>query len=52
MLFGATGELKEQTIDILKTKFKDNDIGEPNWLLGIQINLIRRWNHSIPNNIY
>jgi len=36
-LFGATGELKEQTIDVLKTEFKVNDMGEFNWLLGIQI---------------
>jgi len=36
-LFGATGELKEQTIDVLKTEFKVNDMGELNWLLGIQI---------------
>jgi len=37
-LFGATGELKEQTINVLKTEFKVNDMGELNWLLGIQIN--------------
>jgi len=36
-LFGATGELKEQTINVLKTEFKVNDMGELNWLLGIQI---------------
>jgi hypothetical protein len=36
-LFGATGELKEQTINILKTEFKVNNMGELNWLLGIQI---------------
>jgi len=36
-LFGATGELKEQTINVLKTEFMVNDIGELNWLLGIQI---------------
>jgi len=35
-LFGATGELKEQTINVLKTEFKVNDMGELNWLLGIQ----------------
>jgi len=37
-LFGAAGELKEQTINVLKTEFKVNDMGELNWLLGIQIN--------------
>jgi len=37
-LFGVTGELKEQTINVLKTEFKVNDMGELNWLLGIQIN--------------
>jgi len=36
-LFGATGELKEQTINVLKTEFKVNNMGELNWLLGIQI---------------
>jgi hypothetical protein len=36
-LLGATGELKEQTINILKTEFKVNDMGELKWLLGIQI---------------
>jgi hypothetical protein len=36
-LFGATGELKERTINVLKTEFKVNDMVELNWLLGIQI---------------
>jgi hypothetical protein len=36
-LFGATGELKEQTINLLKPEFKVNDMGELNWLLGIEI---------------
>ena len=36
-LFGATGELKEHTINLLKTEFKVNDMGEINWLLRIQI---------------
>jgi len=36
-LFGKTGELKEHTINVLKTEFKVNDMGELNWLLGIQI---------------
>jgi hypothetical protein len=36
-LFGATGELKEQTINVLKTEFKVNAMGELNWLLGIQM---------------
>ena len=36
-LFGATGELKEQPINVLKTEFKVNNMGELNWLLGIQI---------------
>jgi len=36
-LFGATGELKEQTIKVLKTEFKVNNMGERNWLPGIQI---------------
>jgi len=36
-LFGATGELKEQTINVLKTEFKVNDMGELNSLLGIHI---------------
>ena len=36
-LFGATGELKEQTFNILKTEFGVNDMSELNWLLGIQI---------------
>ena len=36
-LFRAAGELKEQTIDVLKTRFKVNDMGKRNWLLGIQI---------------
>jgi len=36
-LFGATGELKEQTINVMKTEFKVNDMGELNWLLGIPI---------------
>jgi hypothetical protein len=36
-LFGATGELKEQTINVLKTEFKVNDMGELNWLQEIQI---------------
>jgi len=34
--FGATGNLREQTIDVLKTEFKVIDIGELNWLLAIQ----------------
>ena len=38
-LCGATGELKEQTINILKTEFKINDKGELNWLLEIQITI-------------
>jgi len=37
ILLGATGELKVQTINVLKTEFKVNDMGELNWLLGIQI---------------
>ena len=36
-LFGATGELKEQTINMLKTEFKVNNMGQFNWLPGIQI---------------
>jgi len=36
-LFGATGELKRQTINVLKTEFKVNDMGELNRLRGIQI---------------
>ena len=36
-LFGPNGEQKEQTINVLKTEFKVNDMGELNWLLGIQI---------------
>jgi len=36
-LFGAAGEVKEQTINILKTEFKVNDMGELNWFLEIQI---------------
>jgi len=36
-LLGATGELKEQTINVLNTEFKVNDMGELNRLLGIQI---------------
>jgi len=36
-LFGATGELKEKIINVLKTEFKVNDMGELDWLLGIQI---------------
>ena len=36
-LFGATGELEEQTINVLKTEFKVNYMGELNWLLRIQI---------------
>jgi len=36
-MFGATGELKEQTINMLKTEFKVNDMGKVNWLLGIQL---------------
>jgi len=36
-LFGATGELKEQTINVLKTEFKVNDMGEIIWFRGIQI---------------
>ena len=35
-LFVATGDLKEQTINVLKTVFKFNDMDELNWLLGIQ----------------
>jgi hypothetical protein len=36
-LIGVTGELKEQTINVLKTEFKVNNMGEYNWCLGIQI---------------
>ena len=36
-LFGATGELTKQTINILKTEYKVNDMGELNWHLGIQM---------------
>jgi len=36
-LFGAAGELKVQTINMVKTEFKVNDMGELNCLLGIQI---------------
>jgi len=36
-IFATTGELKEQTINVLKTEFKANDMGELNWLVGIQI---------------
>ena len=36
-LFEATGELKKQTIIVLKTEFKVNDMGELSWHLGIQI---------------
>jgi hypothetical protein len=35
--FAATGELKEQTTNVLKTEFKVNHMGELNWLLRIQI---------------
>jgi len=35
--FGATGDLKVETINVLKTEFKVNDIGELIWLLRIQI---------------
>jgi len=38
-LFGATGELKEQTINGLKTEFKVNDMGELDWVLRIQITI-------------
>jgi len=36
-LFGATAELKEQTINVLKTEFKVDNMGELNWHLGIQM---------------
>jgi hypothetical protein len=36
-LFGVTGKLKEQTINMLKTEFKVNDMGELKLRLGIQI---------------
>jgi hypothetical protein len=36
-LFEATGELKQQTINVLKTEFKVNDMGELIWLVRIQI---------------
>jgi len=36
-LFGATGELKEQTITVLNTEFNVNDMGELYWLLRFQI---------------
>jgi len=36
-LFGATGELKEQNINVLKIEFTVYNLGELNWLLGIQI---------------
>jgi len=39
-LYGATGELKEQTINVLNTEFKVNDMGELNWLLWISITWI------------
>jgi len=36
-LFGAAGEVKKQTINMLKTEFKVNNMGELNWFLTIQI---------------
>jgi len=36
-LFGAAGEVQKQTINVLKTEFKVNHMGELNWLLTIQI---------------
>ena len=36
-LSGATGELKVQTINMLKTEFKVNNMSELNWLQEIQI---------------
>ncbi|KAI0992679.1 hypothetical protein K3495_g15506, partial [Podosphaera aphanis] len=37
ILFGENSDLIEQTVDILKSEFKVNDMGILNWLLGIQI---------------
>jgi len=38
-VFGATAELIEQTINVLKTEYKVNYMGEHDWLLEIQINI-------------
>lgn len=36
-LFGEQGELLDQTVALLKSEFKVNDMGNLHWLLGIQI---------------
>lgn len=36
-LFGKPGQLLNQTVDLLKTEFKVNDMGDLHWLLGLQI---------------
>lgn len=38
-VFGDKGPLLDQTIELLKTEFKVNDLGDINWLLGIQIDM-------------
>src|SRR5690606_8200422 len=38
-VFGDSGPLLDQVIELLKTEFKVNDLGFVNWLLGIQIDL-------------
>ncbi|KAI0992157.1 hypothetical protein K3495_g16029, partial [Podosphaera aphanis] len=37
ILFGEKGDLTEQTVNLLKSEFKVNDMGILNWLLGICI---------------
>lgn len=37
ILFGEKGDLIEQTVSLLKSEFKVNDMGILHWLLGIQI---------------
>jgi hypothetical protein len=36
-LFGESNKLLDQTVDVLKTEFKVNDMGHIHWLLAIQI---------------
>ncbi|KAI0996745.1 hypothetical protein K3495_g11439 [Podosphaera aphanis] len=38
VLFGNQGDLMDNTVNLLKSEFKVNDMGTLNWLLGMQIN--------------
>ncbi|KAI1000192.1 hypothetical protein K3495_g8007 [Podosphaera aphanis] len=52
VLFGEQGALMEDTVNLLKSEFKVNDMGTLHWLLGIQIGYIKNGSITLSQTAY